>query len=48
MRVRLRDSDITYMHNLFGQHLDIEQVWVYWPRAKVTHRPGSDVGPALT
>lgn len=47
MRFGLRDTDITYMHDLFRQHPDIEQVWVYGSRAKGTNRPGSDVDLAL-
>ena len=47
MTFGLRDTDITYMHNLFRQHPDIEQVWVYGSRAKGTNRPGSDVDLAL-
>lgn len=47
MTFGLRDTDITYMHDLFRQHPDIEQVWVYGSRAKGTNRPGSDVDLAL-
>ena len=47
MTFGLRDTDITYMHDLFRQHPDIEQVWVYGSRAKGAHRPGSDVDLAL-
>jgi predicted nucleotidyltransferase len=47
MTFGLRDTDITYMHNLFRQHPDVEQVWVYGSRAKGTNRPGSDVDLAL-
>lgn len=43
----LRDTDINYMHDLFRQHPDIEQVWVYGSRAKGINRPGSDVDLAL-
>jgi uncharacterized protein len=47
MTFGLRDTDITYMKDLFRQHPDIEQVWVYGSRAKGTNRPGSDVDLAL-
>lgn len=47
MTFGLRDTDITYMHDLFRQHPDIEQVWVYGSRAKGANRPGSDVDMAL-
>ncbi|AQG82225.1 nucleotidyltransferase family protein [Spirosoma montaniterrae] len=47
MTFGLRDSDIVYMTNLFRQHPDVEQVWVYGSRAKGTNRPGSDVDLAL-
>jgi len=43
----LRETDIQYMHDLFRQHPDIEQVWIYGSRAKGTNRPGSDVDLAL-
>ena len=43
----LRDTDLTYMNELFAQHADIEQVWLYGSRAKGTSRPGSDVDLAL-
>lgn len=47
MTFGLRDTDINYMHDLFRQHPDIEQVWVYGSRAKGINRPGSDVDLAL-
>lgn len=47
MKFGLRDSDLTYMHGLFQQHVDIEQVWLYGSRAKGIHKPGSDVDLAL-
>ncbi|MDB5240827.1 MAG: hypothetical protein JWP57_1452 [Spirosoma sp.] len=47
MTFGLRDTDITYLHNLFRQHPDVEQGWVYGSRAKGTNRPGSDVDLAL-
>ena len=47
MTFGLRDTDLIYMTNLFRQHPDIEQVWVYGSRAKGTNRPGSDVDLAL-
>lgn len=47
MTFGLRDTDITTMHDLFRQHPDIEQVWVYVSRAKGTNHPGSDVDLAL-
>ncbi len=43
----LRDADLLYMDNLFRQHSDIEQVWLYGSRAKGTNQPGSDVDLAL-
>lgn len=43
----LRDTDLTYMNELFAQRSDIEQVWLYGSRAKGTNRPGSDVDLAL-
>lgn len=43
----LRDTDLTYMAELFTRHPDIEQVWLYGSRAKGTNRPGSDVDLAL-
>lgn len=43
----LRDTDLDYMAELFTQHPDIEQVWLYGSRAKGTNRPGSDVDLAL-
>lgn len=47
MMFGLRDTDITYMNDLFRQHPDIDQVWVYGSRAKGTNRAGSDVDLAL-
>ncbi len=47
MNFGLRDSDIGYMTDLFRQHPDIDEVWVYGSRAKGTNRPGSDVDLAL-
>ena len=47
MTFGLRDSDIQYMTDLFRQHPDIDEVWVYGSRAKGTNRPGSDVDLAL-
>jgi predicted nucleotidyltransferase len=47
MNFGLRAADIQFMHILFQQHLDIEQVWVYGSRAKGTNQPGSDVDLAL-
>jgi len=43
----LRDTDLAYMAELFGQYPDVEQVWIYGSRAKGTNRPGSDVDLAL-
>ena len=43
----LRDTDLTYMNELFAQRPDIEQVWLYGSRAKGTNHPGSDVDLAL-
>ena len=39
MTFGLRNTDVTYMHDLFRQHSDVEQVWVYGSRAKGTNRP---------
>ncbi len=47
MNFGLRDTDLTYMNDLFRQHPDIDQVWLYGSRAKGTNRPGSDVDLAL-
>ena len=47
MNFGLRATDLLYMTNLFRQHPDIEQVWVYGSRAKGTNQPGSDVDLAL-
>jgi predicted nucleotidyltransferase len=47
MNFGLRDADLLYMENLFQQHPDIEQVWLYGSRAKSTNQPGSDVDLAL-
>ena len=44
----LRTTDLLYMTDLFHQHPDIEQVWLYGSRAKGTNRPGADVDLALT
>lgn len=43
----LRITDLAYMDELFRQHPDIEQVWLYGSRAKGTNRPGADVDLAL-
>lgn len=47
MTFGLRDTDIQYMHDLFRQHPEIDEVWIYGSRARGTHRPGSDVDLAL-
>lgn len=47
MSHNLRNTDLAYMSELFAQHADVEQVWLYGSRAKGTSRPGSDVDLAL-